>query len=161
MIARQAAERKSGLRNSHFEGLFLLLAFLPAQLHFCSTLCLLLISPGFSADRFGLAVDFAFVFQQTEGMDFKKALSLTQKIYVCVVPCRRDGEEHIDLEILSVEDEETLREVLCDYWIGKGKRPLKARRVYRPLDLIEENERAQCLDIIMPELDSLSVCRAA
>ncbi len=67
----------------------------------------------------------------------------------------------MDLEILSVKDEETLREVLCAYWIGKGKRPLKARRVYRPPDLIEENERAQCLDMIMPELDSLSVCRAA
>ena len=64
-------------------------------------------------------------------------------------------------KILIVEDEAKLREVLCDYFKSKGEKPEEASNGVQALSLIEETEYdAVLLDIMMPELDGLSVCRA-
>ena len=64
-------------------------------------------------------------------------------------------------KILIVEDETNLREVLCDYFRSKGELPFEASDGMQALSLIEENEYdAVLLDIMMPKLDGLSVCRA-
>lgn len=63
--------------------------------------------------------------------------------------------------ILIVEDEAKLREVLCDYFCSKGDLPVAANNGTDALRLIDENTfDAVLLDIMMPELDGLSVCRA-
>ena len=63
--------------------------------------------------------------------------------------------------ILIVEDETNLRNVLCDYFRSKGEFPEEASNGMQALSLIEENEYdAVLLDIMMPQLDGLSVCRA-
>jgi len=63
--------------------------------------------------------------------------------------------------ILIVEDEARLREVLCDYFKSKGETPVEAGNGMEALELIDENEfDAVLLDIMMPELDGLSLCRA-
>ena len=63
-------------------------------------------------------------------------------------------------KILIVEDEAKLREVLCDYFSSKGELPVEASNGMQALELIDENEfDAVLLDIMMPELDGLSVCR--
>ena len=65
------------------------------------------------------------------------------------------------LKILIVEDEAKLREILCDYFSSKGELPVEASNGIQALELIDENEfDAVLLDIMMPELDGLSVCRA-
>ncbi len=64
-------------------------------------------------------------------------------------------------KILIVEDDTKLREVLCDYFSNKGALPAEAKDGMQALKLIEENEfDAVLLDIMMPKLDGLSVCRA-
>jgi DNA-binding response OmpR family regulator len=64
-------------------------------------------------------------------------------------------------KILIVEDEARLREVLSDYFGSKGELPTEASNGMQALALLEENEfDAVLLDIMMPELDGLSVCRA-
>lgn len=64
-------------------------------------------------------------------------------------------------QILIVEDEAKLREVLCDYFRSKGEAPVEACNGLEALALLEEREfDAVLLDIMMPELDGLSVCRA-
>ena len=64
-------------------------------------------------------------------------------------------------KILIVEDEAKLREVLCDYFRSKGELPFEASNGIQALELIGDNEYdAILLDIMMPELDGLSVCRA-
>ena len=63
--------------------------------------------------------------------------------------------------ILIVEDEGKLREVLCDYFSSKGELPVEAANGIQALQLIEEqNFDAVLLDIMMPGLNGLSVCRA-
>ncbi|MBE6961431.1 MAG: response regulator transcription factor [Ruminococcaceae bacterium] len=63
--------------------------------------------------------------------------------------------------VLIVEDEAKLREVLCDYFRSKGEIPVEAADGLQALELAEEQEfDAVLLDIMMPELDGLSVCRA-
>ena len=67
----------------------------------------------------------------------------------------------MDRKILIVEDEAKLREVLCDYFSSKGELPDEASNGVQALSLLEEKEYdAVLLDIMMPELDGLSVCRA-
>lgn len=67
----------------------------------------------------------------------------------------------MDDRILIVEDEAKLREVLCDYFRSKGALPVEADNGMRALELLEEHEfDAVLLDIMMPELNGLSVCRA-
>ncbi len=64
-------------------------------------------------------------------------------------------------KILIVEDEAKLREVLRDYFSSKGERPVEAGDGRQALDLLDEGEfDAVLLDIMMPDLDGLSVCRA-
>ena len=64
-------------------------------------------------------------------------------------------------KILIVEDEAKLREVLCDYFRSKGEIPVEAADGLRALELAEEQAfDAVLLDIMMPGLDGLSVCRA-
>ena len=63
--------------------------------------------------------------------------------------------------ILIVEDESKLREVLCDYFRRKGESPAEAGNGMQALELLESHEfDAVLLDIMMPGLDGLSVCRA-
>lgn len=64
-------------------------------------------------------------------------------------------------KILIVEDEKNLREILCDYFRSKGELPFEASNGMQALALIEENEYdAVLLDIMMPKMDGLSLCRA-
>lgn len=63
--------------------------------------------------------------------------------------------------ILIVEDEAKLREVLCDYFRSKGEEPVEACDGVQALAMLQETTfDAVLLDIMMPELDGLSVCRA-
>ena len=63
--------------------------------------------------------------------------------------------------ILIVEDEAYIRDILCDYFRNKGDQPFEAVNGIEALSLIEENEYdAVLLDIMIPQLDGLSVCRA-
>lgn len=67
----------------------------------------------------------------------------------------------MDYKILIVEDEPKLREVLCDFFYSKGEHAFEARDGMEALALITEQEfDAVLLDIMMPKLDGLSVCRA-
>ena len=64
-------------------------------------------------------------------------------------------------KILIVEDEAKLREILCDYFRSKGELTVEAADGLQALELAEEQEfDAVLLDIMMPGLDGLSVCRA-
>ena len=64
-------------------------------------------------------------------------------------------------QILIVEDEPRLREVLCDYFRSKGEQPVEAADGLQALELAEERTfDAVLLDIMIPELDGLAVCRA-
>lgn len=67
----------------------------------------------------------------------------------------------MDSKILIVEDDTRLREVLCDYFRSRGEQPTEAPDGLRALELLDEQEfDAVLLDIMMPGLDGLSVCRA-
>ena len=67
----------------------------------------------------------------------------------------------MDCKILIVEDDARLREVLCDYFRSKGDDPTAAADGMEALRLLGEADfDAVLLDIMMPELDGLSVCRA-
>ena len=63
--------------------------------------------------------------------------------------------------ILIVEDEARLNEVLCDYFASRGDEPYAALDGMQALEMAESLEfDAVLLDIMMPELDGFSVCRA-
>lgn len=67
----------------------------------------------------------------------------------------------MNYNILVVEDEDKLRSILCDYFLSRGDFPTQACDGFQALSLMEENNYdAVLLDIMMPELDGLSVCRA-
>ena len=67
----------------------------------------------------------------------------------------------MELKILIAEDEPRLREVLCDYFLSKGDFPTAAPDGLTALVLASEKEfDGVLLDIMMPGLDGLSVCRA-
>ncbi|MGN1004542.1 MAG: response regulator transcription factor [Oscillospiraceae bacterium] len=64
-------------------------------------------------------------------------------------------------KILIVEDEPRLREVLCDYFLDKGDTPFEADNGGQALELAHTHEfDAILLDIMIPELNGFSVCRA-
>ena len=64
-------------------------------------------------------------------------------------------------KILIVEDEPRLLEILCDYFRAKGTTPIGIENGAKALAYLEENTvDAMLLDILMPELDGFSVCRA-
>ena len=65
------------------------------------------------------------------------------------------------MKILIAEDEPKLLEVLCDFFISKGDHPIPASDGLEALDLAQREEfDGVLLDIMMPGLDGLSVCRA-
>ena len=67
----------------------------------------------------------------------------------------------MDCKILIAEDEPKLREVLSDYFKSRGETPVVAADGAAALELSETGDfDAVLLDIMMPELDGLSVCRA-
>lgn len=67
----------------------------------------------------------------------------------------------MDCKILIVEDEPKLREVLCDYFISKGEITYEASDGASALEMIGQTDfDAVLLDIMIPELDVFSVCRA-
>lgn len=64
-------------------------------------------------------------------------------------------------KILIVEDDEKLREILCDYFSSKHELPTVACNGLQALELLDEREfDAILLDIMMPGLDGLALCRA-
>ena len=66
----------------------------------------------------------------------------------------------MDYKILIVEDEDSLREVLCDFFLSRGDVPFAAPDGFTGLGLAEEQEfAAVLLDIMMPGLDGYGVCR--
>ena len=65
------------------------------------------------------------------------------------------------MKILIAEDEPRLLEVLCDYFRSKGDEPVPADNGLTALERAQEQEfDGVLLDIMMPGLDGLSVCRA-
>ena len=67
----------------------------------------------------------------------------------------------MDYKILIVEDEPRLRQVLQDYFLSKGDLPTTAPDGLTALEIAENNTfDGVLLDIMMPGLDGLSVCRA-
>lgn len=67
----------------------------------------------------------------------------------------------MDHRILIVEDEVSLRELLSDYFRRRGDIPITASDGVDALELAEnETFDTVLLDIMMPEMDGFSVCRA-
>ena len=67
----------------------------------------------------------------------------------------------MDYQILIAEDQEKLRLVLRDYFVSRGDKPVTADNGAQALELAQEGDfDAVLLDIMMPELDGLAVCRA-
>ena len=67
----------------------------------------------------------------------------------------------MQLTILIAEDEPRLLEILCDYFSSRGDQPIAASDGLQALALAQEREfDGVLLDIMMPGLDGLSVCRA-
>ena len=63
--------------------------------------------------------------------------------------------------ILIVEDEQRLRDILCDYFRAKGEEPVGLENGQQAVDCMADRQAdAVLLDILMPELDGFSVCRA-
>ena len=63
--------------------------------------------------------------------------------------------------ILIAEDEPKLREILCDFFLSKGDAPVPAPNGMAALRLAEEAPfDGVLMDIMMPELDGFSLCRA-
>lgn len=63
--------------------------------------------------------------------------------------------------ILIAEDEPKLLAILCDYFESKGDTPIPAKDGLEALALAESREfDGVLLDIMMPGLDGLNVCRA-
>ena len=64
-------------------------------------------------------------------------------------------------KLLIAEDEPRLLEILCDYFRSRGDQPIAASDGLQALALAQEREfDGVLLDIMMPGLDGLSVCRA-
>ena len=67
----------------------------------------------------------------------------------------------MDFTVLIAEDEPHLREILCDYFTSRGATPISAPDGLSALELARSQVFDICLlDIMMPGLDGLSVCRA-
>ena len=66
----------------------------------------------------------------------------------------------MNYRILIAEDEPKIREVLCDFFISRGDIPVPAADGAQALELAESQEfDGVLLDIMMPKLDGLTVCR--
>ena len=63
--------------------------------------------------------------------------------------------------ILIAEDEPKLLEILCDYFESRGAVPVPAKDGMQALELAENQEfDGVLLDIMMPQINGLSVCRS-
>lgn len=63
--------------------------------------------------------------------------------------------------VLIVEDEPRLREILVDYFTAKGEEPVGVENGARALEYLGYHTvDAVLLDVMMPEVDGFSVCRA-
>ncbi len=63
--------------------------------------------------------------------------------------------------VLIAEDEDRLREILCDYFQSRGDHPVPAANGLEALELAQNGEfDGVLLDIMMPQLDGFSVCRS-
>ena len=66
----------------------------------------------------------------------------------------------MNYRILIAEDEPKIREVLCDFFLSRGDVPVAAADGAQALELAESQEfDGVLLDIMMPKLDGLTVCR--
>ena len=66
----------------------------------------------------------------------------------------------MNYHILIAEDEPKIREVLCDFFASRGDIPVPAADGAQALELAESQEfDGVLLDIMMPKLDGLTVCR--
>jgi DNA-binding response OmpR family regulator len=66
----------------------------------------------------------------------------------------------MNYRILIAEDEPRIREVLCDFFLSRGDIPVPAADGKMALQLAESQEfDGVLLDIMMPKLDGLAVCR--
>jgi len=67
----------------------------------------------------------------------------------------------MNYQILIAEDEPKLRAVLCDFFISRGDVPFPAADGEEALELARSQSfDGVLLDIMMPKLDGLSVCRS-
>lgn len=67
----------------------------------------------------------------------------------------------MEYRVLIAEDEPKLRSILCDFFISRGDVPIPAADGAQALALAQEQVfDGVLLDIMMPELDGFSVCRA-
>ncbi len=67
----------------------------------------------------------------------------------------------MNYRILIAEDEPRLLSILCDYFAGKGECPIPAKNGLEALRLAQEEDfDGVLLDIMMPEMNGLAVCRA-
>lgn len=67
----------------------------------------------------------------------------------------------MNYRILIAEDEDRLRDVLCDYFKSRGDHPVPAANGLQALELAQQGEfDGVLLDIMMPQLDGFSVCRS-
>ena len=61
--------------------------------------------------------------------------------------------------LLIADDEPDVLHLLCDFFIAQGYRVLSARNGFEALKLAEEGPDLVLLDIAMPGIDGLTVCR--
>ena len=67
----------------------------------------------------------------------------------------------MNYRILIAEDEDRLRDVLCDYFKSRGDHPVPAADGIQALELAQKEDfDGVLLDIMMPRLDGFSVCRS-
>ena len=67
----------------------------------------------------------------------------------------------VENKILIVEDEPLLLDILCDYFRSKGQVPIPTKNGSEALSYLEDHTvDAILLDILMPEVDGFTVCRA-
>ena len=67
----------------------------------------------------------------------------------------------MNYRILIAEDEDRLRDVLCDYFKSRGDHPVPAADGMQALELAQKEDfDGVLLDIMMPQLDGFSVCRS-
>lgn len=67
----------------------------------------------------------------------------------------------MNYRILIAEDEDRLRDVLCDYFKSRGDHPVPAADGIKALELAQKEDfDGVLLDIMMPQLDGFSVCRS-
>ena len=66
----------------------------------------------------------------------------------------------MNYRVLIAEDEPKIREVLCDFFLSRGDVPVAVADGAQALELAESQEfDGVLLDIMMPKLDGLTVCR--